>query len=73
MLATHLGTATRLTTLNQPGAADELSGWFTSLWGETSAPRRAEVLATLLALLDHWSQAGWVTEEVGARLREIIS
>ena len=63
MLGQHLGPATRLRTLDEPAAKEELASWFGATWDVQPEGRRTAAGAALLAAVDHWRGHGWLATD----------
>ena len=68
-LGQHLGPASRLDSLDQPGKAESLQRWFDATWDARQDERRRAAAATITEAVDHWRAQGWLTEDLAAELR----
>lgn len=60
LLGTLVGASTRVSALDDSGAADRVAEWLERTWGPTSGERRAAAAATLRHTFGHWLEQGWL-------------
>lgn len=68
LLGQHLGPSERLSTLDTPEHADRLAAWFATTWGNQPENARASARGTLERAFEHWTEQGWLTTDLAARL-----
>ncbi|MBT2420728.1 hypothetical protein J7F01_36965 [Streptomyces sp. ISL-22] len=68
LLGTHLGSHTRLTVLEEDGAADRLAEWCLGHWGD-GGDRAQRCLSTICRAVDFWGARGWLASDPAAGLR----
>ncbi|MFW6725038.1 hypothetical protein ACHZ98_33860 [Streptomyces sp. MAR4 CNY-716] len=69
LLGTHLGSYNRLSTLDGPDTAQNLSAWFDSRWEDRTNPAAQRAIDTLRRAVDFWGARGWLTTDPAAGLR----
>lgn len=68
-LGQHLGPASRLDALDQPGTAESLLRWFVATWDTRQDERRQAAAAAITGAVDQWRAQGWLAEDLAAGLR----
>jgi hypothetical protein len=68
-LGQHLGPASRLDAIDQPGTAESLLRWFDATWDTRQNERRHAAAAAITGAVDHWRAQGWLTRDLAAGLR----
>ncbi|WP_165985213.1 hypothetical protein [Streptomyces sp. YIM 98790] len=69
LLGTHLGSAARLSVLDEADAAQNLAAWFARVWQDRDAQAAQRSRETLCRAADFWGAHGWLTSDPAARLR----
>ena len=69
LFSTHLGTTTRLSTLDHVTGTAALTSWVEATWPDATTVRGRMSRATLRALIDDWRTRGWLEHDIAAGLR----
>ncbi|MDK1473798.1 hypothetical protein QNO07_10260 [Streptomyces sp. 549] len=69
LLGTHLGSASRLSVLEERQAAADLATWAADRWPDRQAAARSRALDTLCRAVDFWGARGWLASDPAAHLR----
>jgi hypothetical protein len=69
MLATQLGSSTRLNALEGAKAAKDLAAWFHRLYGPKTGSTRESALRTVVGAIDFGRAKGWLADDAAALLR----
>jgi ribosomal protein S27AE len=69
LLATHLGTTTRLSHLDDATGTAALTSWVQATWPDATSVRGRMSRATLRAVVDDWRTRGWLEHDLAAGLR----